>query len=147
MCVHVCACACVHALCVHVCVCARICMCSRARVCVHVCARVRLCSYTYAGELKISLAGAINSVPTTGLTPYIMIIHVIIVPLKKTSMPAAIPWCHEWCHSTNSIPLHMCHVYVCVCVCVCTCVCVCVCVCVYMYTCVCVFMEEKTLSV
>ena len=80
MCVHVCACVCVCVcaciVCACVCVCARICMCSRARVCVRVCARVCLCSYTYAGELKISLAGANNSVPTTGLTPYIIIVHV-----------------------------------------------------------------------
>ena len=60
---------------------------------------------------------------------------------KKTSMPAGIPWCHEWCHSTNSTPLHMCHVYVCVCVCTCVCVCVCecVCMCVHVHVCVCVY--------
>ena len=32
--------------------------------------------YTCTGVLKISLAGANNSVPTTGLTPCIIIIHV-----------------------------------------------------------------------
>ena len=32
--------------------------------------------YRYTGVLKISLAGANNSVPTTGLTPCIIIIHV-----------------------------------------------------------------------
>ena len=32
--------------------------------------------YYYSGVLKISLAGANNSVPTTGLTPCIIIIHV-----------------------------------------------------------------------
>ena len=55
--------------------------------------------------LKISLDGATNSVPTTGLTPCTIIVHVIIVAPKKTSMPAGIPWRHEWRHSANSIPL------------------------------------------
>ena len=32
--------------------------------------------YVYTGVLKISLTGANNSVPTTGLTPCIIIIHV-----------------------------------------------------------------------
>ena len=32
--------------------------------------------YTLPGVLKISLAGANNSVPTTGLTPCVIIIHV-----------------------------------------------------------------------
>ena len=34
-----------------------------------------------------------------------MYIHVIIVAQKKTLMPAGIPWCREWHHSANSIPL------------------------------------------
>ena len=52
------------------------------------------------GVLKISLAGANNSVPTTGLTPCI-----IIVAPKKTLTPADIPWHHEWRHSANSTPI------------------------------------------
>ena len=55
-----------------------------------------------SGVLKISLAGANNSVPTTGLTPCI---HVIIVAPKNTSTPADIPWCREWRQSANSTPL------------------------------------------
>ena len=58
--------------------------------------------------LKISLAGANNSVPTTGLTPCIVIVHVyvIIVAPKKTSTPPGIPWRREWRHSANSTLLY-----------------------------------------
>ena len=47
--------------------------------------------------LKISLAGANNSVPLTGLTQCI-----IIVAPKKKATPAGIPWCREWRHSAYS---------------------------------------------
>ena len=51
------------------------------------------------GVLKISLAGANNSVPMTGLTTCIIMVHVytcIIVAPKKTLTPAGIPWHREW---------------------------------------------------
>ena len=65
------------------------------------------------GVLKISLAGANHSVPTTALTPCIIIVHVIIVAPKKTSTPAGIPWHREWHHSANFTLLSgMVHTYV-----------------------------------
>ena len=44
-----------------------------------------------SGGLKISLAGANNSVPRTGLTPYNNSTCIIVAP-KKTSTPAGIPY-------------------------------------------------------
>ena len=41
-----------------------------------VCVILILCLLHYTGVLKISLAGANNLVPTTGLTPCIIILHV-----------------------------------------------------------------------
>ena len=58
--------------------------------------------------LKISLAGANNSVPATGLTPSIIIVHIytcIYSGAEKISTPAGILWHHEWRHSANSTPL------------------------------------------
>ena len=70
----VCVCVCV-CVCVYVCVCICVCACMHACVCVRVC----VC----AGVLKISLAGANNLVPTTGLTPCIIIVHVYTCAKKN----------------------------------------------------------------
>ena len=54
--------------------------------------------------LKISLAGANNSVPTTGLTPCIIIVHLYTCNYsgaEKAPMHAGI----SWRHSANSTPL------------------------------------------
>ena len=63
-----------------------------------------------SGVLKISLAGANNLVPTTGLTPCIIIVHVYTCNYsgaeKKKPTPAGISWHLEWLHSANSTPLH-----------------------------------------
>ena len=60
--------------------------------------------------LNISLAGANNLVPTTGLTPCIIIVHVYTCNYsgaeKNTPMPAGISWHREWRHSANSTLLH-----------------------------------------
>ena len=56
-----------------------------------------------SGVLKISLAGANNSVPTTGLTPCIIIVHVYTC---NYSGAAGFSWRLEWRHSANSTPLH-----------------------------------------
>ena len=97
-----------------------------------------------SGVLKISLAGANNSVPTTGLTPCINIVHVYTCyysGTKKTSAPAGIPWRYEWRQGAmNGVKRQFYTPGVCVCVCVCVrvsvCVIVCVCVCVYVHVCV-----------
>ena len=58
-----------------------------------------------SGVLKISLAGANNLVPTTGLTPCIIIVHVYTCNYsgaeKKKPTPAGISWHLEWLHSAN----------------------------------------------
>ena len=56
------------------------------------------------GVLKISLAGANNLVPTTSLTPCIIIIHVYACNYSgagKISTPADIPWRRERRHSAS----------------------------------------------
>ena len=44
----------------------------------YICSFLQQHPYFLSGVLKISLAGANNSVPTTGLTPCIIIVHVVI---------------------------------------------------------------------
>ena len=92
-------------MCVCVCVCVCICVC----VCVFVCVCACLC----AGVLKISLAGANNLVPMTGLTPCIIIVHVYTCNYsgaQKTSTPAGIP------STVNGVIVPILHPCVCVCV-------------------------------
>ena len=51
-----------------------------------------------SGVFKISLAGANNSVPTTGLTPCIIIVHVYTCNYsgaEKTPTPTGISWRRE----------------------------------------------------
>ena len=58
------------------------------------------------GVLKMSLAGANNSVSMTCLTPCIIIVHVYTCSgAEKTSTPAGILSRGEWRHSANPTPL------------------------------------------
>ena len=61
-----------------------------------------------SGMFKISSAGANNSVPTTGLPPCIIIVHVYYTCNYSGAAPtlASISWRREWRHSVNSTSQH-----------------------------------------